>query len=126
MSVKFYYNHKEFASLEEAEAEVEVVHNILENLPTKWCQVKEVTGSAEEGWNIPTESLTDSQILNLDPTKTYSVSATLSGDNEVGLSSADAQAKITELRTKYANYKKANAIVKVEELNPSRDMSSYV
>lgn len=127
MSTKFYYNRKEFASLEDAEAEVVVVYNVLENNPTEWCIVKEITGSAETGWNIPTESLDDTQILNLDNTKTYSISSKISGDSHVGLNANDTQTKVSELKTMYAQYIRANAITKIEEITPSsHDMSGYV
>lgn len=127
MSVKFYYNGKEFTTLEEAEAEVAVVYDILENKPTEWCQVKEVSGNAEDGWTIPSASLSDAEILSLDENKTYSVSSIVSGDSHIGISATEASAKILECRTQYANFKRANEILKHEIITPStHDMSLYV
>lgn len=127
MSTKFYYNNKEFLSIEDAEAEVVVVYNKLENNPTEWCIVKEITGNANDGWNIPAETMTDTQILNLNPSKTYSITSTISGDNHVGLNAGDTTTKISEFRTLFAQYIKANEILKREIITPSsHDMSGYI
>lgn len=127
MSTKFYYNSKEFLSIEDAEEEVVVVYNKLENNPNEWCTVKEITGNADDGWNIPSEKLNDTQILNLDPSKTYSVTSTISGDTHVGLNATDTATKVSEFRTLFAQYVRANEILKREIITPSsHDMSGYV
>lgn len=97
----------------------------LENNPTDWVIVKELTGNADDGWVVPSETLSDSEINSLDATKYYSVAAVVDGNNDLGLTAYEATAKVAEHRTSYARFIQANTISLLYP--PSNvDMSGYV
>jgi len=97
----------------------------LENNPTDWAIVKELTGNADDGWVVPSETLSDSEINSLDATKYYSVAAVVDGNNDLGLTASEATAKVAEHRTSYARFIQANTILLLYP--PSNvDMSGYV
>ena len=99
----------------------------LDNNPTDWVIVKELTGNASDGWVVPPETLTDSEINNLNATSHYNVSAIISGNSDVGLTAAEATAKINEHRVVYAQHMEVNNVLKLQAYAPSNiDMSGYV
>lgn len=126
MSTKWFYNTAEYTTEAEANQAVLSFKDRLDNNPTDWVVVKELSGNAGDGWVVSATTLTDSEINSLDDTKYYSVSAVISGDSDVGLSASEATAKIAEHRTAYADYRWANTISKVQQYSPSNaDMSGY-
>ena len=125
MSVSYFYNRQSYATEQEVNAAVTELKTRLENNPTDWVIVKEVTGSAEDGWTVNPTKLTDEEILNLDPTKHYNVSSVISGDTHIGLDGTEATAKVYEIRTIYATYIEANTIYHGYPPT-SEDMSGYV
>lgn len=104
----------------------------LDNNPTDWVVVKELSGSAATGWLIPVDTLTDSEIDNLDTTKFYSVASVKHPDMDFGLTSSEVTAKVAQHRASYAVFLRVNVIVKIEdtvltEYAPTNvDMSGYV
>ena len=98
----------------------------LENNPTDWVIVKALEGNATDGWIVPSVELTDSEIANLDATKHYSVSSVIAADNDIGLTAADATAKIAEHRAVYADFAQVNSVFKLQQYAPTNvDMSVY-
>ncbi len=91
----------------------------LDNNPTDWVIVKKISGSAAAGWSIPTASLTDSEINNIDATKTYNVASVTHSDNDFGLTASEATAKVAQHRASYAAYLRVNVITRVDDTIPT-------
>ena len=126
MAIKWHYANVAYETEALAEAAVLVMKERLENNPTDWVVVKELSGNANDGWVVPATALTDSEINNLDDTKHYNVSSVLAGDTDIGLTASEATAKIAEHRTVYSDSFRVNTLVKIEEYSPSNaDMSGY-
>ena len=125
MATKWIYSNNEYATQSALDAEVVAQKNRLDNNPTDWVVVKELTGNANDGWVMPPETLTDSEINRLDSTKHYNVASVHGGGNDLGLTASEATAKVAEHRTRYAQYIQANTVYEVYA--PSNvDMSGYV
>jgi hypothetical protein len=125
MSTKWFYKNKTYETEAEVNQAVLDFKDRLDNSPTDWCIVKELTGSVEDGWVIPTTGLTDAQINTLDESKNYSIASIISGGNETGLPASQAAEKVAEYRTEYAQYMTANMINKVYAPE-NVDMSAYI
>ena len=127
MDYTWIYASKEYASEALVNAAVLDMKARLDNNPTDWVTIKEVTGNASDGWLVPPETLTDSEINNLDDTKHYNVAAVISGYNGMGLTAAEATVKINEHRIEYAVFMTVNSIFKTKVYAPSNvDMSGYI
>jgi hypothetical protein len=126
MATKWIYAYTEYTTQADVDAAVVAQRDRLDNNPTDWVVVKELTGNASDGWVVPSETLTDDQINGLDSTKHYSVAAIHKGDNDLGLTASEAAAKVAEHRAAYAEYMRVNTIAKIQEYSPSNvDMSAY-
>tara|TARA_R110000764_G_scaffold238170_1_gene335014 strand:+ start:767 stop:1141 length:375 start_codon:yes stop_codon:yes gene_type:complete len=118
------YTGTEYTTEDEANAAVVARKSRLDNNPTDWVIVKELTGNAD-GWVVPSETLSDSEINSLDAAKHYSVAAVVDGGNDLGLTASEANAKVAEHRTSYARAINVNTISILYP--PSNvDMSGYV
>lgn len=96
----------------------------LDNNPTDWVTVRQLTGDSVNGWVVPTDELTDAGINALDAAHHYSVSSVVGGGSEVGLTSTETTAKVAEYRLEFAEFHGANTVVKVYA--PTNvDMSGY-
>ena len=125
MANTWIYANIEYTTEDAVNAAVVAQKVRLDNNPTDWAIVKELTGNADDGWVIPSETLSDSEINSLDATKHYSVAAVVDGDNDLGLTASEATAKVAEHRTPYAKSIEANQIALFYP--PSNvDMSGYV
>lgn len=126
MATKWYYNSVAYNTEAEANAAVTNIKSRLDNNPTDWVIVKQVTyNSEEEGWVVPSETLTDEEINNLSEDNNYNVNSIYSGTTYIGMTGADAILKISELRTEYARRINANTIMKYYAPT-NEDMSIYV
>ena len=126
MTTTWFYSGNVYSTEALANAAVLDQKARLDNNPTDWVTVKEISGNESDGWVVPATTLTDSEINSLDNTKHYSVAAVISGDNDLGLTASEATAKIAEHRTVYADHYRVNTLVKMEEYSPSNaDMSVY-
>jgi hypothetical protein len=135
MAVTWRYKDVDYSSLEEAQQACLVFRAELDNNPSKWAKVKEVSGSSESGWVVPITSLSDNEIKNLNPEKHYSVSSPITGESLCGLTAEAAAVKVAEYRTAYAVYWNADSILRrdysgenpsFEPLPTTLDMSGYV
>ena len=90
------YLNVTYNTLAEAEAAVTAFKNQLDNQPSTYCEMKELTGSNEEGWTPVTGLLTDAEMLALDDTKYYYVYSQYAGEAHHGLTAAEATAKKNE------------------------------
>jgi|TARA_R110000744_G_scaffold43245_1_gene97161 hypothetical protein len=127
MSNKWIYATIEYSSEDEVGPAVVAQKARLENNPTDWVIVKELTGNADDGWVVPSETLSDSEINSLDATKHYSVASIFDGDNDLGLTASETTAKIAEHRILYARRIEVNTVLCYYIYPPSNvDMSGYV
>ena len=125
MSTTWFYKDNEYTSEADVNQAVLDFKNRLDNNPTDWAVVKQLTGDAESGWGVPQEGLTDAEINALDETQHYSISSVVGGGSEVGLTAAEITAKVAEYRTEYAQFCQANTVVNT--YSPTNiDMSGYV
>lgn len=113
MAISYIYNRNTYSTEAEVNAAVTALKTRLNNNPTDWVIVKEVTENPAGGWTISPETLSDEQILSLDGNKHYNVSAVYQGNTYVGLTAEEATAKIASIRKMYANYIQANTITKM-------------
>ncbi|MGB0141441.1 MAG: hypothetical protein ACPF8W_00050 [Luminiphilus sp.] len=125
MATKWYYNYVAYDTEAEANAAVANMKSRLDNNPTDWVIVKEVTTNSEGGWIVPSETLTDEQINNISEDNNYNVNSIYSGTTYTGITGANAILKIAELRTEYARRIQANTIMK-HYAPTNEDMSGYV
>ena len=142
MSIKYYYVGKEYNSEDEAQNAATALSVRMQNNPTDWIIVKEITGSNETGWLINPTLLSDEQILNPDSNKTYNCFSKYSGENVIPVSATELKIKSNEYRKIYGQFFKVNTILKQEGdlesesneidvsepifITPNTDMSEYV
>jgi hypothetical protein len=127
MTIVYNYNRQSYDTVTEVEAAVTELKTRLDNNPTDWCTAKLLSGNAEDGWVVPSETLSDSDILNPVATSYYNLSAVFDGTTYTGISGIELTQRVNELRVSYANWIRANTITKIEEYSPSNeDMSGYV
>ena len=135
MAIVYHYKDGEYETEALAQAAVASEAARMENNPTDWMVVKEVTGSDASGWTITSATLTDSQIKNPDSTKTYLCYSEISGEHHMAISSTELTTQYTSMRTVYADYWNLNEITKIDDgtdpqtittITPTTDMSSYV
>lgn len=135
MTVYYVYKGDSYTSEADAQAAVSPLKTRLESNPTDWMVAQEITGSSETGWSMPSTDLTDTEILNPDSSKYYTAYSQWEGQMYMPLTSAEFSAKVTELRTTYAQYFKVNKIIKVDEtddeetiteIDTTIDMSGYI
>lgn len=125
MNTTWFYKDNEYTSEADANQAVLDFKNRLDNNPTDWAVVKQLTGDAESGWGVPQEGLTDAEINALDETQHYSISSVVGGGSEVGLTATEITAKVAEYRTEYAQFFRADVIVCTYSTT-NIDMSGYV
>ena len=127
MATEWHYALQSYSSEADANAAVTAMKSKLDNEPTVWCEVKLLSGNANDGWVVPSEKLTDSEINNLDANSFYNVSAIISGTTYTAISGTEAATRVNELRTEYAQNRNVNKIIKIEPYAPTnQDMSGYV
>ena len=129
MAVTWYYADGEYTSEADVNAAVVSFQSRLDNNPTDWVLVKEVTHNPDGTWLVNSTLLTDDQINNLDPNRHYNINAVHSGTTFTAVTGVEAVSHVQSIRTEYATWKGANSITKVaiDEYSPTNvDMSSYV
>ena len=124
MSTTWFYKDTEYTSEADVNQAVLDFKSRLDNNPTDWVTVRQLTGDAVNGWVVPTDELTDAEINALDQAQHYSVSSVVDGGSEVGLTATETTAKVAEYRSGFAEFYRANTIVKAYA--PTNvDMSGY-
>lgn len=125
MNTTWFYKENEYTNETDVNQAVLDFKSRLDNNPTDWAVVQRLTGDAENGWVIPQEELTDAEINNLDEAHYYSVSSVIGGGSEVGLTAAEVTAKVVEYRSEFAEFYRADVIIKTYA--PTNvDMSVYL
>ena len=119
------YLRVNYDTLAEAEAAVTAFKNQLDNQPSTYCEVKEVTGSEEAGWTAVTDLLTDAEILSLDPAKRYYIYSQYDGESYYGLTAEETTAKKNLFRNAFAIRVRANTLCTMAAPT-NEDMSIYV
>lgn len=127
MAIVYTYNRIQYDTVAEVEAAVTELKTRLDNNPTDWCTAKLLSGNAEDGWIVPPETLSDSDILNPVVDSHYNLSSIPDGTTFTAVVGSELAAAVNELRTSYANWIQANTITKVDTYAPTnQDMSGYV
>ena len=133
MAIKYSYAQRLFDTEAEATANIAVFRALLDNEPTRWMSAKEITGSSESGWLMSAQTLTNSELLNPDETKTYMCYSFESGTNIMPLTAAELSVKRNEFRAEYAREKKVEVMIEINtvtgvvtEHSITEDMSGYV
>lgn len=126
MSVWIYAGER-YDSEEACYAAVTQMKNNLDNAPTNWCIVAELSGSAEDGWVVPADNMTDAEINAISDSSTayYKVDSIIDGDVNLGITATEAKTKIAEMRTRFANWNTVDLII-VEQDVTHEDMSVYL
>jgi len=124
---QYMYCSMAFNTLEEAEAAVTEFKGVLDNQPSVYCGIKEVSAaSEEEGWvAVTNELLTDAEMLSLDASKHYNIHSNYNGTSSIGLTAEETTAKLIEYRNSYAAMNNVN-ILYVGNPPTNEDMSVYV
>jgi hypothetical protein len=125
MSTKWIYCQTQYDTKAEADAAVLAQKSRLDNNPADWVVVKKLTGNASDGWVLPPQTLTDSEINNLDETEHYSVASIVGGENCLGLTASEVTAKVAELRTEFAQHIMVDTIF-TRSTTDQADMAPYV
>ena len=135
MTIKYVYGFQEYDSEADAQAAAAALAVRMENNPTDWMVVKEISGSNESGWLVSPVELTDSEIENLDATKMYLAYSIQGSNNDMPLTAAEVATKRIEYRAIYGQWKNANSMRKIDdstepptetEIDINTDMSGYV
>lgn len=101
MAIVYLYRDKHYATESEAQAALSAIKTRLDNNPTDWCEVKVIEANEDGSYNILPNILTDSEILNPDSTKTYTLWSKYTGLNFFPLTSSEVTAKVDEYRRGY-------------------------
>lgn len=135
-TIPFVYCDREYQTQQELNNAVTSQKSRLDNNPTDWCTVKEVTQNADGSWQMPPAQLDDADILNLDASKTYSFSTDITGEFSVGLSANEVSSKVDEVRLVYARLLRVNSVfvdvnwdqlgTEAVEEPTAQDMSGYI
>ena len=104
----------------EVDAAVTALKSRLDNNPTDWVVVKEVTSDGNGGWVVPSQTLTDAEINSMSADSYYNVNAVHSGTTYTGITGTEAATRVV-----YAGRVGANTITKQYEPT-NEDMSGYV
>ena len=125
MTTKCIYNATQYDTEQAVNDAVSATKFKLDNNPSYWCVVKEITGNETDGWSVPATQLSDNEAMNLSDDKVYMVSSNITGENYIGLIGSEATQKVLSIRTKYAQLIQANTIAK-SYAPVNEDMSQYV
>jgi hypothetical protein len=115
MAITYVYQASIFSTEQEAQDAVLAQKVRLDNNPTDWISVKLVEGSAESGWVMPPETLTDNEINNLNLDGVYAVSSIVGGDNAMPLSAEQVSQKSVTYRAEYAMHNLVTQLLKIDD-----------
>lgn len=121
----YIYKNIQYNTIEEVNDAVIATKNVLDNQPNEYCQIKQLTGNAEDGWKIPDTLMTNDEILAITDDGYYSTYSQLSGESHIGLTAIETLEKLEEYKILYGNYYQVNTIITMSAPT-NEDMSSYV
>lgn len=121
----WYYAGNSYEDQAALEAAVRQMKSNLDSAPTTWCIVTSISGSEEDGWEIPDINLTDAEINAITETGTYQIASIVDGDIFIGLTAPDTVAKVAEMRARYAEFMAVNNYTTVNTAT-NEDMSGYL
>lgn len=121
----WYYAGNSYEDQAALEAAVRQMKSNLDSAPTTWCIVTSISGSEEDGWEIPDINLTDAEINAITETGTYQIASIVDGDIFIGLTAPDTVAKVAEMRARYAEFMAVNNYTTVNTVT-NEDMSGYL
>ena len=135
MSVVYLYSAKQYSTEADAQAAATSLATRMQNNPTDWMEAKEIAGSADAGWQMNPEKLTDAQLLNPDASKMYMAYSKDAGTNVMPLTASELAAKRDEFRAVHGQALNVNVIYKIDDstdpttettITPTTDMSGYI
>lgn len=121
----WYYAGNSYEDETAFEAAVSQMKTNLDGAPTTWCIVTSISGSDEDGWEIPDINLTDAEINAISETGTYQIASIVDGDILIGLTAAETAAKVSEMRARFAEFMAVNNYTTVNTVT-NEDMSGYL
>jgi hypothetical protein len=106
---------------------IEEIKAKLENNPTEYMRVEQITENPEGGWIMSGIYLSDTGINNLQEDQHYSVFSGYTGENCVGLTKDEVEVKKLEMRRAYGQALEVNKVEAIRVFEPTNvDMSGYV
>ena len=128
MAQIYRYINGEYSNMAEVNAAAEAEKQRIDANPCDFVEVKLLSGSADSGWVIPQEKLTNEQVLAITGTDTgfYQVNSIADGDTTVGLNATEALAEIKRLTRKYGTRMNLGKTFVYGELDVGVDMSDYI
>lgn len=128
MTIKYLWAGTEYTSMAEVNTAANAKKTELETAPTNIVFVKRLSGSAEEGWVVPQENLTDAELLSVTEADTnfYSVTSITDGDTSIALTATTMLAEVDRLLRKYGTWMELNTVRIIEERDCEVDMSNYI
>lgn len=128
MAKIYRYINDQYDTIEEVNAAAEAEKQRIDTCPCDFVEVKILGGSAQDGWIISQEKLTNAQVLAMteEDAGFYQVNSIADGDTELGLTAAEAIAEINRLTRKYGKRMQLNKVFVYEELDVEVDMTGYV
>lgn len=121
----YIYKNEHYNTIDEVNAAVTATKDVLDNQPIEYCEIKQLTGNAEDGWIIPDTLMTNDEILAITNDGYYSVYSQFSGQNYIGLTAAETLEKLEEFKIMYGNTCQVNTILTITAPT-NEDMSVYV
>jgi len=121
----YIYKNTHYNTIDEVNAAVTATKDILDNQPIEYCEIKQLTGSVEDGWIIPDTPMTNAEVLAITNDGHYSAYSQFSGQTYIGLTAAETLEKLEEFKIMYGNNYQVNTISTISAPE-NEDMSVYV
>lgn len=118
MKITYRYDGVEYSTEELAQAAATAKQGRLENNPTDWVCVKEITDNGEGGWVVHPNYLSDEQINNIDISSNYSLFCPTNGQTFMPLTAPEVTAKVLEFKHVYMQSRALNRIIEDDSSDP--------
>ena len=121
----YIYKNTHYNTIDEVNAAVAATKDLLDNQPNEYCEIKQLTGNAEEGWVIPDTAMTNAEVLAINDNGYYSAYSQFSGQTHIGLTASETLEKLEEFKIMYGNNYQVNTISTISAPT-NENMSVYV
>ena len=115
------YAHEEFVTMDAVNVKVLDVKDKLDNKPTTFCTVKRLTPLDGGKYQVPSEGLSDADIMSLDSDGFFKVSSELFGTNYDTLTAEEANSAVQTEKLQWAQAKAVNTICPGRLVRQSED-----
>jgi len=123
MAKTYYWASDSYSSLDEVNASVESKKDYIDAYPCDFVQVKLLSGTAEDGWLVPSEILTHEQLLVVtdeDP-NFYAVSSVHHGDTAIGLTASEMLQEVSRLKRSWGAWVELDTVYVVDDEYPDQE-----